>query len=262
MNWVDIGINLTNRRYDSDRSEVIQAAKQNGVDKMIITGTSVKESLRALEIAETLPETLYATAGCHPHDAKSLDDAGLAVIEELAKADPVVAVGECGLDFNRNFSPKDKQIEVFKSQLELAVTSGKPAFLHERDAFDSQYQLLEEFMPDLKGAVAHCFTGTQKQLEKYLDIGLFIGITGWICDERRGQELYNIAKLIPDDRLMLETDGPYLMPRNLPQKPKDGRNEPRYLPHIAETVALARDQSVQHIAEISYNNSLLFFKLD
>ncbi|WP_246119358.1 TatD family hydrolase [Aliikangiella coralliicola] len=262
MDWIDIGINLTNKRFDHDREQVIDSAIEVGVNKLVITGTSVRESQRALLMANERPDTLFSTAGCHPHDAKSLDEDGLAQIDSLANEQQVVAIGECGLDFNRNFSPKEKQIEVFKQQLELAVKVQKPVFLHERDAFDTQYQILKDYLPSLNGAVSHCFTGQQAHLEAYLSLGLSIGITGWICDERRGKALYDIVKFIPDDRLMVETDGPYLTPRNLPKKPKDGRNEPRFLPHIAKTIAEARGQSLQHIAEISYTNSCHFFNLD
>lgn len=262
MNWVDIGINLTNQRYDKDRAEVIDNAINCGVSKMLITGTSVAESQKALDMAGQYPQVLYSTAGCHPHDAKSFDHEGLLIIENLAQQPQVVAIGECGLDFNRDFSPRDIQIRVFKQQLELAVKIGKPVFLHERDAFDTQIQILKDYMPQLKGAVSHCFTGERVHLEQYLDLGLHIGITGWICDERRGVELFNMVHLIPDDKLMIETDGPYLTPRNLPKKPQGGRNEPKYLPHIAEIIAGARKQSLQHIAQISYTNSSRFFGLD
>jgi TatD DNase family protein len=186
---------------------------------------------------------------------------GFATLTSLAAKPQIVAIGECGLDFNRDFSPREKQISAFKQQLEIAVETGKPVFLHERDAFDTQYQILKDYIPKLKGAVSHCFTGAREHLEQYLELGLHIGITGWICDERRGRELFDIVKFIPDERLMIETDGPYLTPRNLPDKPKGGRNEPKYLPHIAETVALARNQSLQHISDITYYNSRVFFGL-
>jgi TatD DNase family protein len=261
MKWIDIGINLTNKRYAKDRNQVVRNALSAGVNKMVITGTSVSESILALEISKTNPTVLYSTVGCHPHEAKSLSENGLITLAGLAKEQQVVAIGECGLDFNRNFSPRESQISVFKQQLELAVETEKPVFLHERDAFDTQYQILKDYMPKLKGAVSHCFTGSKEHLEQYLELGLHIGITGWICDERRGQELFDIVNLIPDDKLMIETDGPYLTPRNLPKKPKGGRNEPMYLPHIAESIALARKQSLQHVSDISYTNSCRFFCL-
>lgn len=261
MHWVDIGINLTNRRYNKDRQQVVKAAIEAGVSKMIVTGTSVAESKSAELLCQDYPSTLYSTSGCHPHDAKSLDEIGLAELKNLAHQQSVVAVGECGLDFNRNFSPQAEQIRAFEQQLTLAVEVNKPVFLHERDAFDTQYQILKDYMPKLKGAIVHCFTGNQQQLECYLDLGLSVGITGWICDERRGQELYHIVGMIPDDRLMVETDGPYLTPRDLRPKPKDGRNEPKFLPHIGETIARARGQSIEHVAQISFQNSLSFFNL-
>lgn len=262
MNWIDIGINLTNKRYQSDRMVVIKKAMQVGVNAMIITGTSVEESLSAVEMTQLQPDVLYSTAGCHPHEAKQFSHSGLEILEDLIQRPQVVAVGECGLDFNRNFSPKEQQIAAFKQQLELAVKWQKPVFLHERDAFDTQYQILKDYLPSLKNAVSHCFTGTQDNLDKYLELGLSIGITGWICDERRGQALFNSVKTIPDERLMIETDGPYLTPRNLAEKPKNGRNEPQYLPHIAQTVAHARQQSLSHIAKICYRNSQQFFNLN
>ncbi len=261
MKWIDIGINLTNRRYQKDRPQVIENALIAGVEKMIITGTNVNESKKAFQLTQSRPGTLYATAGCHPHDASTLNAEGLTEIETLASQKTVVAIGECGLDFNRNFSPPEKQITAFKQQLELAVKLDKPVFLHERDAFDTQFEILKDYMPALRGAVIHCFTGTAQALEQYLALGLSIGITGWICDERRGQGLYDITRLIPDDRLMIETDGPYLTPRNLSPKPAGGRNEPKFLPHIAQTIAQAREQSLQQVASISYTNSCTFFNL-
>ncbi|MCW8879879.1 MAG: TatD family hydrolase [Kangiellaceae bacterium] len=267
MQWVDIGINLTNKRFDKDRQKVILQALECGVEKLIITGTSVAESQKALEltkssIATSNPNVLYSTAGCHPHDAKSLDQDGLYKLQQLLKHETVVAVGECGLDFNRDFSPRPKQIEAFKQQLELAVECQKPVFLHERDAFDTQFQILKDYMPQLKGAVSHCFTGEKKHMEAYLELGLSIGITGWLCDERRGKPLFDIVKYIPDDRLMIETDGPYLTPRDLPLKPKDGRNEPKFLPHIATAVARARGQEVEQVSNNTYQNSCRFFDLN
>jgi len=266
MKWVEIGINLTNKRYNKDRSFVIKEATDLGVNKMVITGTNVTESQKAFELTsgelnDSFPDTLYSTAGCHPHDASSLDADGLEVIKSLAIEPTVVAIGECGLDFNRDFSPRPKQIEAFKQQLELAIETKLPVFLHERDAFDTQYQILKDYMPRLKGAVSHCFTGERADMEAYLELGLSIGITGWLCDERRGKPLFDIVQFIPDDRLMVETDGPYLTPRDLPKKPKDGRNEPKYLPHVGAAVARARNQTTEHVAQMTYRNSREFFNI-
>ena len=266
MQWAEIGINLTNKRYDKDRHSVIESAIECGVQKMVITGTNLNESVKAYELTQSeyaalFPNTLYSTAGCHPHDASSLDEDSLFLLKDMATHAQVVAIGECGLDFNRDFSPRPKQIEAFKQQLELAVELQKPVFLHERDAFDTQIEILKDFMPSLAGAITHCFTGTREQMEAYLSLGMSIGITGWICDERRGKPLFDIIKHIPDDRLMIETDGPYLTPRDLPKKAKGGRNEPKFLPHIGEAVARARNQSVESVARHTYNNACAFFNI-
>ncbi len=266
LKWVDIGINLTNKRFHKDCADVVARASDAGVKKLVITGTSLQESQSAIvlsesDIAKKNGNNLYATAGCHPHDAKSFDNDQLATFGELVKHSNVVALGECGLDFNRNFSTPEQQIKAFKAQLELAVKVQKPVFLHERDAFDTQFEILKDYFPHLKGAVIHCFTGSLNALEQYLSLGLSVGITGWICDERRGKPLFDIVKHIPNSKLMIETDGPYLTPRDLPKKPKDGRNEPMYLPHIAKMVAKARGQTIQQISAFTYNNSCQFFSI-
>lgn len=259
--WIDIGVNLTNKRFDKDRTQVIQDAESNGVVKQIITGTNLNESQQAYRLTQDYPARLYSTAGCHPHDAKNFTAEHLQQISKLLAHPQVVAVGECGLDFNRNFSPESQQIDVFEQQLELAVTVQKPLFLHERDAFEQQYEMLQSYMPKIKGAVVHCFTGSKEQLIAYLELGCSIGITGWICDERRGGPLRDIIHLIPDDRLMLETDAPYLTPRSLRPKPKSSRNLPQYLPHIAETVAQLRGTELASLSKQCLLNTKQFFGL-
>lgn len=259
--WIDIGVNLTNKRFDKDRTQVIQDAESNGVVKQIITGTNLNESQQAYRLTQDYPARLYSTAGCHPHDAKNFTSEHLQQISKLLAHPQVVAVGECGLDFNRNFSPESQQIDVFEQQLELAVTVQKPLFLHERDAFEQQYEMLQSYMPKIKGAVVHCFTGSKEQLIAYLELGCSIGITGWICDERRGGPLRDIIHLIPDDRLMLETDAPYLTPRSLRPKPKSSRNLPQYLPHIAETVAQLRGTELASLSKQCLLNTKQFFGL-
>jgi TatD DNase family protein len=261
MQLIDIGLNLTNKRFNEDRDQVIQEAIEAGITQMIVTGTNLNESKRAIQLSFDYPNVLYATAGCHPHDASSYSDEAHEKFSELSQHQSVVAIGECGLDFNRNFSSQAEQIHAFKKQLEIAIETRKPVFLHERDAFETQYNILKDYLPQLSRGVIHCFTGSQDALEKYLDLGLYIGITGWICDERRGQHLLETIKLIPDDKLMIETDAPYLTPRDLANKPKNGRNEPKYLPHIAQAVAKARSQTLETLADITYNNSKYFFNL-
>lgn len=238
---IDVGVNLTNKRFDKDRAELIARAKNIGVKQLLITGTSVEESGKALALClryeQEFPSTLYATAGVHPHDADSVSDDYLAQLTLLAQKPQIKAIGECGLDFNRNFSSPAQQLKVFKAQIQLAAQLGMPLFLHQRDAFLPWFAELKPFIDQIPAMVAHCFTGTKDELVKCIDAGMYIGITGWLCDERRGSALQEIINLIPLNRLLIETDAPYLTPRTIKPKPKSSRNEPSYLPYIVDKIA-------------------------
>jgi TatD DNase family protein len=251
LTLIDIGINLGHDSYDADREAVISRAEKAGVVQMIVTGASLEGSRKAIELARSHRRQLYATAGVHPHHATELSAESLSELEELARHPEVVAAGECGLDYFRDFSPRPVQQHAFHRQLELAAKVGKPAFLHQRDAHEDFLAILREHRKTLVGGVAHCFTGGAHELTAYIDLGFAIGITGWICDERRGAHLLPLMRDIPADRLLLETDGPYLLPRDLSPKPASRRNEPAYLPHIAEVVARARGESVAILARSS-----------
>lgn len=258
---IDIGANLAHDSFDDDRDAMMQRAADAGVTTMIVTGSSDDSNKRAAELARANPGVLYATAGVHPHHASDYTDASDALIRELVNDDVVVAVGECGLDYFRNFSPRDAQLDAFRRQLEIARTTGLPVFLHQRDAHDDFVEVLEPVLPDLSRAVAHCFTGEGESLREYLAMGLYIGITGWICDERRGKHLHDIVHIIPDDRLLIETDAPYLLPRSIEPKPKTRRNEPMYLPEVLRVVAEARGQGIEHVAHVTAENARRFFNL-
>ena len=264
---IDIGINFTDKAFhDSDKhpdnlASSIADANAAGVSHMIVTGTHVECSQTALALTKRFPQQLFATAGVHPHYSSKWNQDTKEHIKQLLALPNVVAVGETGLDFNRDFSPRDAQKFAFEEQLNLAIETQKPLFLHERDAFDTQYGMLREYRESISNGVIHCFTGSEAALKAYLDLDLYIGVTGWICDERRGEELQRIVKYIPDNRLLIETDGPYLLPRNLKPKPKSRRNEPKYLAHIAATIAQLRNQTMEHIAAITKNNSINCFDL-
>jgi TatD DNase family protein len=258
---IDIGINLAHDSYDADRSDVMTRAEAMGVGQMIVTGSNTASARRALELARSHPGRLFATAGVHPHHATEVTDTVLAELEALARSPEVVAIGECGLDYFRDFSPRDVQRDAFHRQLELAARIGKPVFLHQRDAHDDFLAILREHRPSLRGGVAHCFTGTGAQLEAYLAEGVAIGITGWICDERRGAHLLPLVRHIPEGRLLLETDGPYLLPRDLRPKPASRRNEPAWLPHIARVVAQARAEPAEQLAAASTRAAREIFAL-
>ncbi|CAM3508709.1 putative RNA 2'-phosphotransferase [Saccharibacillus brassicae] len=258
---IDIGVNLMHRSFGSDRERVVEAAAEAGVTPLILTGTSVRSSQAAAEYARAYPGRLYATAGVHPHDAKSCDAHTLQALRELAAGGEVVAIGECGLDYNRDFSPRDVQREVFAQQIGLAAELALPLFLHERDAHADFARLLREHRPENVPAVVHCFTGSGEELRAYLEMGLHIGITGWICDERRGRHLRELVRLIPPDRLMIETDAPFLTPRDLRPKPKDGRNEPAFLPHIAAAVAECTGRSAESVMDQTTETAKIFFNI-
>ncbi len=259
---IDIGVNLVHDSFDADRSEVIEQAKAAGVSRLIVTGTSVASSERAVELAQQHPDRLYATAGIHPHHAKQCDAAAIAGLAALIEAEAVVAVGECGLDYFRDFSPRDRQRDAFDAQLELAAQTQLPVFLHQRDAHRDFVAQLESHRSSLRGGVAHCFTGGPDELRDYLDLDLHIGVTGWVCDERRGDALRSAVPHIPLDRLLLETDAPYLLPRTLRPKPKSRRNEPALLPHVAQVIAELVGLPVDRLAAHTTANAARLFGLD
>lgn len=248
---IDIGINLGHDSYDADRDAVISRAEAAGVVQMVVTGASLEGTAKAIELARGRPGELFATAGVHPHHATELTQDRLSELEELARQPEVVAAGECGLDYFRDFSPRAVQQQAFHRQLELAARVGKPVFLHQRDAHEDFLAILREHRKSLVGGVTHCFTGAAPELHAYLELGFAIGITGWICDERRGAHLLPLMREIPADRLLIETDGPYLLPRDLKPKPASRRNEPAYLPHIAAVIARSREEPVETLARSS-----------
>lgn len=258
---VDIGANLAHDSFDDDRDEVLQRAADAGVSRIVVTGSSDESNEKAAQLAEKHPGVLWSTAGVHPHHASDYSDDSDALIRRLATGGRIVAVGECGLDYFRNFSPRDAQLAAFRAQLDIAAETGLPVFLHQRDAHDDFVEMLEPMLPKLSRAVAHCFTGEHESLREYLALGLYIGVTGWICDERRGKHLKDIVSIVPDDRLMIETDAPYLLPRTIEPKPKTRRNEPMYLPEVLRVVAEARGQSEAHVAKMTAENAVTFFGL-
>jgi TatD DNase family protein len=256
---LDIGINLAHDSFDSDRDAVISRAAEAGVSRMVITGSSLASTQAALALVRQYPSRMRCTAGVHPHHAIDLDATQLAAIAELALQPEVVAVGECGLDYFRNFSPREAQLEAFARQLELAARVRKPVFLHQRDAHEDFISVMRDHRSQVVGGVAHCFTAGLDEARAYLDLDLHIGITGWICDERRGLHLRDVVRRIPAERLLIETDAPYLLPRDLRPKPQSRRNEPMYLPHVLEAIAAARGQSAAELAETTTANALRLF---
>ena len=261
MELVDIGVNLTNKSLLRDLDGVLQRAEAAGVRQMIITGTTIDESHQAIALCKRFPQRLYSTCGIHPHHASDWDQNSLDELRSMARQDCVRAIGETGLDFNRNYSSPEAQEQAFQQQLELAVELGMPLFCHQRDAHHRFVEMLGDYRDRLTRLVVHCFTDNRDALMHYLDLDCYIGITGWICDERRGLELQQLVRLIPADRLLVETDAPYLLPRDLDPKPANRTNEPAYLPHILAAVARHRGDPAEQLARQCFDNSRAFFGL-
>ena len=261
MHLIDIGANLTHDSFDHDRNTVLQRARDAGVMQMIVTGASREHSPKALELARQNPGMLYATAGVHPHHAAEYTAECDAEMRALLAHPEVVAVGECGLDYFRDFSPRPAQRRAFERQLQVAVDTSKPLFLHQREAHDDFVGIMKEFEGRIGPAVVHCFTGTRKELFDCQDRDWHIGITGWLCDERRGLHLRELVPHIPGNRLMIETDAPYLLPRTVKPPPSHRRNEPMYLAHIVEELARDRGQEVEAVAKATTATARDFFRL-
>ncbi len=260
LELIDIGLNLAHRSFEADRAEVLQRARAAGVHHMIITGTNAATSEAAAALARDDRAHLSATAGTHPHHARDFTAATATAIRALAAREEVVAIGECGLDFNRNFSSPQDQRACLQAQLEIAAEVQLPVFLHERDAHEALCELLEPMHARLVGMVVHCFTGGPEQAARYLAMGASLGITGWVCDERRGHALREAVAMIPEDRLMLETDAPFLTPRDAP-KGTPRRNEPAMLPHVLGAVARLRGQTPEAVAALATANTRRVFGL-
>ncbi|TMM45705.1 TatD family hydrolase [Colwellia ponticola] len=260
---IDVGVNLTSQRFDKDREAVLCRAQNSALSALLITGTSVEESQKALLLCEqyqaNFPGFLYSTAGVHPHDADHVSSDYIEQLKQLAQHDYVKAIGECGLDFNRNFSTPAQQQRVFSEQVALAAELNMPLFLHQRDAFNPWFATLKPYLDKIPAMVAHCFTGSKDELSQCIAADMYIGITGWLCDERRGQALRDIVSLIPLNRLLIETDAPYLTPRTIRPKPKSSRNEPSYLPFIVKEIASITGVDPTEIAWQTSSNAAKVF---
>ncbi len=258
---IDVGANLTHETFHDDLPGVLERAARCGVRRLVVTGTSLVASRAALALARGRPGVLWATAGVHPHAAQSYDDATETELRELLRDPLVVAAGECGLDYHRDYSPRDAQRAAFARQVELAVASKRPLFLHQRDAHQDFVAILREQGARLPAGVAHCFTNGPEEMQDYLDLGLHIGITGWICDERRASELCSAVRSLPLDRVLVETDCPYLLPRTLRPPPRGRRNEPATLPEVIRVLAGYMGVSQDMVAAATTRNAEVLFGL-
>lgn len=256
---IDIGVNLLNGQFRDDLDAVLERARQAGLSFMLVTSTDLRETVDAIELSSR-HQDLACTAGVHPHAAKAVQTGWQKQLRRLASAPKVLAIGETGLDFNRNFSPPDSQRRVFQAQIELAAELALPLFVHDRDSDGAVAEMLAPFSADLVGVVTHCFTGTRADLERYLNAGYYIGITGWVCDTRRGEELQKLVPEIPLDRLLIETDAPFLLPYGATSRFKK-RNEPCLLHFIAEQIARLKDVDVGIIDKATSANAQRLFNI-
>lgn len=255
----DIGANLTHESFSSDLSTIINESISNNIEKISVTGCNVEDSLKALSIAEMYPNNLISTCGIHPHYADSFNDSSEIEIKEIASNSLVKAIGETGLDFNRNYSKKENQINSFLEHIKIANELNLPMFLHQRDSHKEFMTCLKDIYPETN-CVVHCFTGSEEELDAYLSLDFYIGITGWICDEKRGSHLKEFISKIPLDKLLIETDSPYLLPKNI--KIKGRRNKPLFLKEVFSKVSSIRNEPVNDLSKAIYQNSLKFFNLE
>lgn len=257
LNYIDIGVNLFDKQFKNKEDEIAK----NSLDKkigMIITGCSERSSGLASEYSKE-KEGIWSTVGVHPHSARFCNDKTIEKLKNMALENPnVVAIGECGLDYDRMFSLKNEQTFWFERQIELAEELNMPLFLHERSAADDFYKIMKRHKKICPNSVVHCYTGDKGTVLRYLNLGCFIGITGWVCDDKRNKELLDALTVIPVERMMIETDAPYLTPRNLNL---DRVNIPENIVYVAEKVAELKNMDVNEFIQIVYDNTINFFHL-
>jgi TatD DNase family protein len=254
---IDTHAHLQVHQFDGDRESVISAAHADQVDRMVVPGIDLESSRRAVELAAAHPGEVFAAVGIHPHDATTLDGAGLAALRELAAEPGVVAIGEIGLDYYRHLSPVEVQREALVQQLALAGEVHLPVILHNRDSHADLISVLREHNQDLSsGGVFHCFIGDRQMAEDALDVGFYLSFAGPVTFPRN-TELAEIAAWAPSERILIETDSPYLAPPPFRGK----RNEPRHVRLIAEHIAALRGISLAELASLTTRNAESLFRL-
>ena len=256
----DIACNFTSERFDKDLDEVINRAVANKITKFGLICSRMSDVNKLLKIYEQYSKNMFYTIGVHPHHANEINDDYLKKLKDEITTNNPHAIGETGLDFFRNLSSYEEQIYAFEEQIKIAIDTNKPLFLHQRDSHDDFIKILRKYSSDISKAVVHCFTGTQEQLDDYLELDFYIGVTGWICDEKRNVELRKTIKNIPLEKLMIETDCPYLIPKNLVEKPKNNRNEPSNLNHIINEIAELMEIDIDILRKQTFVNTINYFK--
>jgi len=281
---IDAGANLTNKKYSRDLESVIQRAQDSGIQKIMVPGTSVKSSKEALRLSRLYPGIIYSTAGIHPHDSNSIieEPESWHEYETISNQPECVAIGPCGLDYQRDFSEPDVQKIVFDKQLQLAEKLNKPVLIHERSAQSDVLDILKKF-PNIKQIVVRGFMGTTEEATAYLDQGYYLGFTGYLCKDKSDTGVRKLLEegILPLERLLVESDAPFMYPNTraskLPQHVKTGitersllflhryctfqRNEPCSLPAIVEMIAAFMNKTPEEVALATAFNALKLFGL-
>jgi len=260
MEWFDAGVNLTHARLDRQLESVIERAQNAGVLNQLVIATNLREAQSALELCQRFPDSLHMTVGVHPHDADDAPHDLQKQLLQLAQSPHVKAIGECGLDFNRNFSSPTNQQRVLIEQIEVANELNLPLYLHEREALKEQLSILDRYASPRLPRLTHCFTGGRNAADAYNEREHWFGLTGWLCDARSNTELLTALPWLPKQRTVLETDAPFLLPRNIRPRPRD--NEPAFVPYIGEVLATHWDLSVADVAKLTTANALRLFNRD
>ena len=257
--FIDIACNFTHDSFKHNLDEVLNNAEHAGVDKFVLLCASLADIDPIKVIESNTPEKFFISAGIHPHHATEILEINYdALLIKLKSINPN-AIGETGLDYFRNISPPDIQKKSFGMHIEIAKELSLPLYLHQRDAHSDFIRIIKENISNFPRFVVHCFTGTQAELDEYLELGAYIGLTGWICDAKRNIDLRKSIKNIPIEKMMIETDSPYLIPKNLIVKPKKNINEPKYLPHIANEICELTGYELEELKLATSNNAIKFF---
>ena len=261
MLLADSCFNINHESFKNDLGDILDAANNVGVEYFFCPASKEKEIEDLINLSESYQKNIFCSIGIHPHNASDLKPNTIENLKKYLGNQHVKAIGEIGLDYYRNFQSPEIQKKCFNAFLELASTNQYPVFLHHREAFSDFYPMVKNCIGEVPDSIVHCFTGTKSELKKFLDLGLYIGITGWICDPKRGVDLREIIKYIPLDRLLIETDAPYLVPKNMVNKPRNNRNEPLFLEHIANDISELLNIDKALLAEETTNNFKKLFRI-
>jgi len=254
--FIDSHAHLDDPRFDQDREHVIESLREDGIDMVINIGADKESSLSTLELARKY-DNVYAVAGVHPHSASELEEDGLDWLIEIAKEEKVVAIGEIGLDFYYDNSPRDIQRKWFKAQLQLAKELGLPVVIHTRDAAKETYDILKDAAADGKLKVLmHCYSGSAEMAMDYARLGFYIALGGAVTF-KNARVSREVASVVPLENLMIETDCPYMTPEPFRGK----RNEPKYVNLVAEKIAEIKGITVEELAKATADNARSFFRL-